>query len=44
VTVLLGVPWQLAILHQLMAVVVFVMVIRARFAALYPRPQRIARS
>ncbi len=42
-TVLLGVPWQLAILHQLMAVVVFVMVIRARFAALYPRSERIAR-
>lgn len=42
-TVLAGVPWQLAILHQLMAVAVFVMVIRARFAALYPRPERIAR-
>jgi cytochrome c oxidase assembly protein subunit 15 len=42
-TVLYGAPWQLAILHQLMAVVVFVMVIRARFAALYPRPERIAR-
>ena len=43
VTVLYGAPWQLAILHQLMAVVVFVMVIRARFAALYPRAERIAR-
>jgi cytochrome c oxidase assembly protein subunit 15 len=42
-TVLYGAPWQLAILHQLTAVVVFVMVIRARFAALYPRAQRIAR-
>lgn len=42
-TVMAGVPWQLAILHQLMAVVLFVMVVRARFAALYPRPQRIAR-
>jgi len=44
VTVLYGAPWQLAILHQLMAVVVFVMVIRARFAALYPKSERIARS
>jgi cytochrome c oxidase assembly protein subunit 15 len=42
-TVLAGVPWQLAILHQLMAVAVFVTVIRARFTALYPRPERIAR-
>jgi cytochrome c oxidase assembly protein subunit 15 len=44
VTILSGVPWQLAILHQLMAVVVFVAVIRGRFAALYPRSERIARS
>ncbi len=43
-TILAGVPWQLAILHQLMAVAIFVMVIRARFTAQYPRPQRIARS
>ncbi|HPG22321.1 MAG TPA: COX15/CtaA family protein [Amaricoccus sp.] len=43
VTVLWGAPWQAAILHQLGAVALFVLVIRARFAALYPRPQRIAR-
>ena len=42
-TVMAGVPWQLAILHQLMAIAVFVLVIRARFAAQYPRAQRIAR-
>jgi cytochrome c oxidase assembly protein subunit 15 len=43
VTVLWGAPWQAAILHQIGAVALFVLVIRTRFAALYPRPQRIAR-
>jgi cytochrome c oxidase assembly protein subunit 15 len=42
-TVLQGAPWQLAILHQLGAVALFTLVVRARFAALYPRAQRIAR-
>lgn len=42
-TVLLGAPWQVAILHQLGAVALFSLVVRARFAALYPRAQRIAR-
>lgn len=42
-TLLTGVPWQIAILHQLMAVALFVLIIRARFIAQYPRPQRIAR-
>jgi heme a synthase len=42
-TVRAGAPWQLAIVHQLGAVVLFTLVIRARFAALYPRPERIAR-
>ncbi len=37
-------PWQIAILHQAGAVVLFVLVIRARFAAFYPKSQRIARS
>jgi cytochrome c oxidase assembly protein subunit 15 len=43
VTVLHGAPWPLAILHQLGAVALFALIIRARFAALYPRAQRIAR-
>jgi cytochrome c oxidase assembly protein subunit 15 len=42
VTVMQGAPWQLAILHQLGAVALFALAIRARFAALYPRAQRIA--
>jgi cytochrome c oxidase assembly protein subunit 15 len=43
-TVLYGAPWQVAIVHQIGAVVAFVLVIRARFAALYPLAQRIARA
>jgi cytochrome c oxidase assembly protein subunit 15 len=43
VTVIHGAPWQVAIVHQLGAVALFTLVIHARFAALYPRPQRIAR-
>jgi cytochrome c oxidase assembly protein subunit 15 len=43
VTVLHGAPWPLAILHQLGAVALFTLTVRARFAALYPRAQRIAR-
>lgn len=42
-TVLYAAPWQVAIVHQLGAVALFVLILRARFAALYPRPQRIAR-
>jgi cytochrome c oxidase assembly protein subunit 15 len=42
-TVLYAAPWQLAILHQLGAVALFVLVIRVRFAALHPRAQKIAR-
>jgi cytochrome c oxidase assembly protein subunit 15 len=42
-TVLYAAPWQVAIVHQVGAVALFVLVIRARFAALYPRAQRIAR-
>ena len=42
-TVLYAAPWQLAIVHQLGAVALFVLVIRARFAALHPRTQKIAR-
>ncbi len=43
VTVLHGAPLPIALLHQLGAVALFVLVIRARFAALYPLQQRIAR-
>lgn len=35
-TVVTGAPWQVAILHQLGAVAVWVLIIRARFAAQYP--------
>jgi cytochrome c oxidase assembly protein subunit 15 len=42
-TVLHGAPLTLAIVHQLGAVAAFVLVVRARFAALYPLPERIAR-
>ncbi len=43
VTVLYAAPWQIAIVHQLAAVALFVLILRSRFAALYPRAQRIAR-
>lgn len=36
-TVIYGVPWQAAILHQLLAVALFVLILRARFLAGYPR-------
>ena len=42
-TVMNAAPWPIAIVHQLGAVALFALVLRARFAALYPRPQRIAR-
>jgi cytochrome c oxidase assembly protein subunit 15 len=35
-TVVYGAPWQVAIVHQLMAVVLFVLILRARFLAAYP--------
>ncbi len=41
VTVVLGAPWQVAILHQFLAVIVWVMIIRARFHAGYPAAQSI---
>ncbi|MHA3978454.1 heme A synthase [Halovulum sp. GXIMD14794] len=43
VTLIHASPWQIAILHQLGAVLVFVTVLRARFLAMYPPEQRIAR-
>lgn len=42
-TVMHAAPLSLSILHQLGAVVLFTLVIRARFAALYPKAQKIAR-
>lgn len=36
-------PLGLALVHQLGAVVLFTLLVRARFAALYPKAQRIAR-
>ena len=43
VTLIHAAPWQLAIAHQLAAVAVVVLALRARFLALYPPQQRIAR-
>ena len=43
VTVMHAAPLGLSILHQLGAVALFALIVRARFAALYPRAQRIAR-
>ncbi len=42
-TVLHAAPWQIAIVHQLGAVALFVLILRARFAAEYPLAQKIAR-
>lgn len=42
-TVMHASPLPIAIVHQLGAVALFTLVIRARFFALYPRAQRIAR-
>lgn len=36
VTVVYGAPWQIAILHQLLAVGVWVLILRARFLCAYP--------
>lgn len=35
-TVIYGAPWQVAIVHQLMAVVLFVLILRARFLCAHP--------
>ena len=43
-TALYAAPWPIAIVHQLGAVVLFVLILRARFAAYYPATQRIARA
>ena len=43
VAVLHAAPLPLALAHQLGAVAAFTLILRARFAALYPRAERIAR-
>ncbi|KMK66859.1 heme A synthase [Puniceibacterium sp. IMCC21224] len=40
-TVLYGAPWHIAILHQLGAVLLWVLILRARFAAQYPIAQSL---
>jgi len=44
ITVLSGAQWHAAIFHQFLAVVLFALVLRARFVSLYPPEQRIARA
>jgi cytochrome c oxidase assembly protein subunit 15 len=41
VTVIYSAPWQLAIVHQLGAVILWVLILRGRFVAQYPRAQTI---
>ncbi|MDX8348647.1 COX15/CtaA family protein [Cognatiyoonia sp. IB215446] len=41
VTVIYSAPWQIAIVHQLGAVILWALVLRARFLAQYPIPQSI---
>ncbi|MEM9972498.1 MAG: COX15/CtaA family protein, partial [Pseudomonadota bacterium] len=40
-TVLYGAPWQIAIFHQLSAVVLFALIMWGRFLARYPRMQSV---
>mgnify|MGYP002152242759 CR=1 FL=1 len=40
-TVLYSAPWQIAIVHQLVAVLVFVLILRARYLSRYPLPQSL---
>ncbi|MCK0094557.1 COX15/CtaA family protein [Yoonia sp. F2084L] len=41
VTVIYSAPWQIAIVHQLGAVILWALILRARFVAQYPVPQSI---
>ncbi|MFT6074360.1 MAG: cytochrome c oxidase assembly protein subunit 15 [Yoonia sp.] len=41
VTVLYSAPWQIAIVHQLGAVVLWALILRGRFLAQYPRAQSV---
>ncbi len=40
-TVITGAPWQVAIVHQVLAVIVWVLILRARFLSGYPVAQSI---
>ncbi len=40
-TVIYGAPWQVAIVHQLLAVAVWILILRARFLSLYPLAQSV---
>ena len=44
VTVLYGAPWPIAIAHQVLAVVLWVLILRARFLAAYPVATSIRRT
>ncbi len=41
VTVMYSAPWQIAIVHQIGAVILWVLVLRARFGAGFPPPQSV---
>jgi cytochrome c oxidase assembly protein subunit 15 len=41
VTVLYGAPWQIAIVHQFLAVILWALILRARFLAAYPKATSI---
>lgn len=41
VTVILIAPWQAAILHQLLAIAVWMLILHARFLSQYPLPQSV---
>ena len=41
VTVLYAAPWQIAILHQIGAIAVMALVLRTRFATMYPAAQSL---
>ncbi|MEO0905683.1 MAG: COX15/CtaA family protein, partial [Pseudomonadota bacterium] len=41
VTVMYSAPWQIAIVHQLVAVILWAFVLRGRFVAQYPVAQSI---
>ena len=41
VTVMYSAPWHIAILHQIGAIVLWVLILRARYLAQYPLPQSV---
>jgi len=40
-TVLYVAPWQIAIVHQFLAVILWVLILRARFLSAYPLAQSV---